>query len=463
MINQVFRLASQGSNLRGLHDDDGERREQALRRGQGIHQYRVNGEMVHNMGAMSPPNGKHIFSQLYMLDVDAATQARLNNNESTKAKLLEYISQSNLAMLHNLLTCHHSYAALYSNIWEQIKNHEVVPNFTLTIKDTASPRVVIQGIALDPRVFSAPAAQGEIAAAVVLNAQGEAGAGRDLRVKFKGDAANNPGGIVCINEKAPMVDTLNYPLLLPYGQHTWREGMRKANGKKLTLLEYYNFMIQQRDGYSNFLLRADKLMQEFMVSAALRVEFDRLNFFRNPVNQAAIRADLYQREDHHNAQDGEDQVAIGNRIILPSSFIGGPRFMHGLFQDSIAIARVHGMPTLFITMTCNPKWKEITENLLPGQTADCNPELCCRVFKNKLEQLLKDIDTNQFGKCTARVYTIEYQKRGLPHAHIIVWLDACCQLMTPADKDVKTMRLSFNIGQIICLKLETALHEEKVV
>jgi len=35
------------------------------------------------------------------------------------------------------------------------------------------------------------------------------------------------------------------------------------------------------------------------------------------------------------------------------------------YQDAMAIVNKFGKPNLFITMTCNPKWHEIEENLLP--------------------------------------------------------------------------------------------------
>ncbi len=65
--------------------------------------------------------------------------------------------------------------------------------------------------------------------------------------------------------------------------------------------------------------------------------------------------------------------------------------MGQLYQD--AMARVHkfGKPDLFITFTCNPKWKEITDTLLPGQIAKDRPELVTRIFNLKLDALLKDI------------------------------------------------------------------------
>jgi len=89
----------------------------------------------------------------------------------------------------------------------------------------------------------------------------------------------------------------------------------------------------------------------------------------------------------------------------------------------MACCRVMGKPTLFVTMTTNPKWAEIQENLLPGQTAINRPDIVSRVFALKLKQLLHDLDVGKFfGAIDAMVHVVEYQKRGLPHAHILLIL-----------------------------------------
>lgn len=91
----------------------------------------------------------------------------------------------------------------------------------------------------------------------------------------------------------------------------------------------------------------------------------------------------------------------------------------------MACCRVMGKPTLFVTMTTNPKWAEIQENLLPGQTAINRPDIVSRVFALKLKQLLHDLDVGKFfGAIDAMVHVVEYQKRGLPHAHILLILKA---------------------------------------
>jgi len=72
------------------------------------------------------------------------------------------------------------------------------------------------------------------------------------------------------------------------------------------------------------------------------------------INQASLRADLYNGLADAIVQDKVDISVLGRRIVLPSSFLGSDRFMQQLFQDSMAIVRYFGKPSLFITFTANP-------------------------------------------------------------------------------------------------------------
>jgi hypothetical protein len=93
------------------------------------------------------------------------------------------------------------------------------------------------------------------------------------------------------------------------------------------------------------------------------------------------------------------------------------------FHDSMAMVRKFGKPTLFITMTANANWPEIHNALLEHQSPNDRPDLICRVFHLKLKELLKEIKEKKiFGRMVSFVQVVEFQKRGLPHAHILVWL-----------------------------------------
>ena len=164
-------------------------------------------------------------------------------------------------------------------------------------------------------------------------------------------------------------------------------------------------------------------------------ECNRLNFQR--LNQKQLRADLYSGlQDAMGAGMEENVNQLGRQIILSSSFIGSPRHMHQQYQDAMAICRHFGKPDFFITFTCNPEWKEIQDALPPGFKAEDAPTLVSRVFHKKLDALLTDLLKNGvLGKAIAHVYVIEFQKRGLPHAHLLLILRAEDKVHTVEDID----------------------------
>jgi len=82
------------------------------------------------------------------------------------------------------------------------------------------------------------------------------------------------------------------------------------------------------------------------------------------LNQKELRADLYQGLQDAIATSDHNVVAIGQRIILPSSFAVGPRHMVQNYQDAMAICKQSCSPDAFITFTCNPQWPEIKRALL---------------------------------------------------------------------------------------------------
>ena len=65
----------------------------------------------------------------------------------------------------------------------------------------------------------------------------------------------------------------------------------------------------------------------------------------------------------------------------------------------------------------------LQENLLPNTTWQDDPILTCSVFYLKMQQVLKDIlDGELFGKVVSYSYSVEFQKRGMPHMHMLLTL-----------------------------------------
>ena len=179
---------------------------------------------------------------------------------------------------------------------------------------------------------------------------------------------------------------------------------------------------------------AGKLFQQFAVDAYVKIEGQRLDFIRH--NQNQLRAESYEGllDYLENAAEGRN-LRAGRITILPSTFIGSPRQMHQKYQDAMAVVAKLGKPDLFLTFTCNPKWPEITDNLLPGQNASDRPDLVSRVFKMKFDALKKDLKDGVLGTLCAFVDVIEFQKRGLPHAHMLLHLENKLKLRNSEDID----------------------------
>jgi len=96
--------------------------------------------------------------------------------------------------------------------------------------------------------------------------------------------------------------------------------------------------------------------------------------------------------------------------------------MTQLFQNAMAICRHFHKPDLFLTMTANPKWPKILHNFFPDQTATDRPDIVLWIFEQKKKALLKLIDNGFFGTIVAHIHTIEFQKRGLSHIHLLIFL-----------------------------------------
>ncbi|XP_021985882.1 ATP-dependent DNA helicase PIF1-like [Helianthus annuus] len=80
----------------------------------------------------------------------------------------------------------------------------------------------------------------------------------------------------------------------------------------------------------------------------------------------------------------------------------------------MTLVQDEGKPDIFLTMTCNPKWPKIYDNLHVGQTAQDRPDIVSRVFRAKLEDLKEQLFKKHIlGEVKAYVYVIEFQNRDI--------------------------------------------------
>ena len=221
------------------------------------------------------------------------------------------------------------------------------------------------------------------------------------------------------------------------GQKKHRK-IKSGTQEHVSTREFYASFAMIRDeaeGHSNHLHRFGKLFQQYLVDQYAKVESTALSYMKHELGPELMTAYYGGLMD---AIETDTLHAIGTPTILHPSFVNGPRAYHARFQDAMSIVREYGKPDLFITMTCNPKWREIQEamEMFPHMSSyDC-PDIVCRVFHQKINELLKDLlERDIFGKVIGHVEVIEFQKRGLPHCHILLILDKQSKLKSSDDYD----------------------------
>lgn len=254
----------------------------------------------------------------------------------------------------------------------------------------------------DPRTYNLPCA--DEVATLVIGDFDASDCGRDIIVR------SNGGQLQRIHETHTSFIPLQYHLLFPYGEDGYQENIpfrvgnqssQTGKRKRISLREFISFRIQDRQNEDSMILSSRKLFQQFVVDSYSMIESQRLSFIRH--NQNNIRKDfLLGLEEAVNRGD-INPATIGSRVILPSSFIGGYRYMFNNCLDAMAICRRFGYPDLFLTITCNPKWPEIQRYVdAKGLNAYDRPDIICRLFHIKLQQLMSDLKKGKvFGKVNA--------------------------------------------------------------
>nr|GEW22312.1 DNA helicase [Tanacetum cinerariifolium] len=143
------------------------------------------------------------------------------------------------------------------------------------------------------------------------------------------------------------------------------------------------------------------------------------------------------RLPHDTSRDQNQSMPSG----IPAAYksVGGPRYMYSRYLDALAICRVHGNPSFFITYTCNLKRPEITEYMADFSllTTTDRADIVDRVFEMKIQEFIKYLrDVQPFGKTVVLLYTIEFQKRGLPHCHTLLWIHDAARVHRDEDIDM---------------------------
>ncbi|XP_022003995.1 uncharacterized protein LOC110901476 [Helianthus annuus] len=165
--------------------------------------------------------------------------------------------------------------------------------------------------------------------------------------------------------------------------------------------EYFAYHVQDRVNHFSLILNARRLLQQFLVDVYTLIESERLLCIR--MQQKELRSETYDNLKKLQQNGNPDMSKVGTRVLLPSSFTGGSRYMRENYYDAMAICKCFGYPDFFITITCNPKWPEIKRFQKDTKiNPEDRPDILCRLFKIKLDAIMKDLrEKSLFGNASA--------------------------------------------------------------
>uniref|UniRef100_A0A6N2MFD4 ATP-dependent DNA helicase n=1 Tax=Salix viminalis TaxID=40686 RepID=A0A6N2MFD4_SALVM len=364
--NSMFAFTSMGVTI-----------DQSVNRQSGLYVFKINGHCHHLMGSLLPSNeNAPKFAQLYIYDVSNEVSNRMSQfPHSTSDSCLDQTIVSDLIKMLASTNC------LPDN-----------PGY--------KPQLLCQRTN-DSTKYSNPTSD-DIGGLIV----GDIGAYQSERDIIIESFSNT---LQRISKLHPKFMALQYPLLFPFGEDGYRTNISFADNhsdvsgkrQRVPMRGFYAYVIQEREYGEDTLTKGGRLYQQFLVDAFANIEEDRLDYIR--MNQNDLRSDLYQNISEAVLKGDVEGSSIG-KIILPSSFTGGPRYMINNYQDAMAICRAYGNPDLFITFTCNTKWPEIERELDKSRAykPEDKPDIITRVFRTKLLDMLKFIKSGApFGKTIA--------------------------------------------------------------
>ena len=322
-----------------------------------------------------------------------------------------------------------------------------------------------------------------------VNANFRQGAQRSFMIYVKDGYGNIGSSEKRISLTNPMTEALCYPLLFPHGESGWHPKYPISSNQyirsRLMQAEPYEIIdtmgqvseanylghwttIAQPDGTSKEIFMTSSrfrcfsiLGQYWIVDLHSRIAEHRLNFQKSDYFQNLLR--------NGHAVDAQEANELHSKQ-MSSSVPGCVGSMRRKARDILQIYNEMGCPHTFITLTTNTEWPELKEALPEGTSAFEDPITVCRVFKHRLDAFLYNLRNGKYfgGRKTEWItHVIEYQERGLPHAHIVCrlenmpeneedlmeWIDAHISCVRPPEPTEHSTADQIKLHDIITTKM----------
>ena len=165
-----------------------------------------------------------------------------------------------------------------------------------------------------------------------------------------------------------------------------------------------------------------------------------------------------------NKIDSGDRELEGSLMSLFRNIRGTKQYWHARNGEVNCMMKNFEPPTWFVTLSCAEyKWDNLhshllninsdlpgIENMTPGELCVTDPVNVCRHFHNRFHSILRNLlltkENPVLGHVIHHFWRVEYQLRGAPHAHLLLWIDSAPVIGQNSDIEI----LSFIQKYVTC-------------
>nr|GEV55880.1 DNA helicase [Tanacetum cinerariifolium] len=335
-IQQLLRNAHFMENIRAYNHmfsmmSFGAKVDELVNLGMGPYVFNISGQIYHWIGSLCPEDDDHPrFLQMYIYDTNNKVKNRMRYFRGLDALGL---NPEIVEGLIHVFDEHNGLVRLFRTTRDRCSAGEI-PRFKIWLYNLGG-------------VCGYELSTSDVLGAIVFEDGPRSRIDFDEIIEFRGGPPKR------INKLHQSYMSLQFPLLFVFGQPRFypklilkpRNG--RGEGRKVTMNAYYKYQL-----------------------LFCAIEQSQLDFIRK--RQKDLRSDCLSGLYDAISRGDRWEIMVGSIILLPCSFIGGPR-----------------------------------------------------VFQHKVKDLVKFLkEVKTFGRVVAVLYTIEFQKRGMPHCHTLLWVDS---------------------------------------
>ena len=235
-------------------------------------------------------------------------------------------------------------------------------------------------------------------------------------------------------------EELAFPVLFPKGKY----GYTFERKVKLSPVKYFNARLLHYSG--RFATNPEYLFFAQFITEQKKIS-DSINIALKKVHGQSITASQLKA----NMQILQNLICQDQAFLFLRQIPGTPPYWQKFMFEVVAMVKQLGIPTWFMTLSCaDLRWPELFQIIartrgmsMTNEQVDAlsynercsmlnlNPVVVAKHFQYRVETFFTEIllsNVNPIGKIVYYALRIEFQMRGSPHLHALIWTSDCPKL-----------------------------------